>query len=125
MATERQPVPTVTDADVDRIVRRDFSYDEHQRAIALLARYGSDDWHREAVRVRLAVLKLADGDMTRLEREVEVACRDYRDVLAPAEYPEYCAKSIKGRFGRGQRASAIASDWQQYSQWLQRTEPKA
>jgi hypothetical protein len=34
----------------------------------LLQRYGGEDWHREALRVRMACLKLADGDLAELER---------------------------------------------------------
>ena len=55
----------------------------------MLDEYGGETWQREPHRVRLAVLKLAAGSMERLRREVESAKRDYRDVLAPAEYSGY------------------------------------
>ena len=38
-------------------------------------------------RVQVAALMLADGDRTKLREEIELACIDYRDVLAGAFYP--------------------------------------
>jgi hypothetical protein len=43
---------------------------------------------REDVRVRLAILVLANGDVREVERLVRAANTDYRDVLYWAEYPE-------------------------------------
>lgn len=53
-------------------------------AVELLLRYGAGP---EAERVHLAVLELSDGDLDKLERAVEVARTDFRDVVSPAEYP--------------------------------------
>ncbi len=38
-------------------------------------------------RVRLAILKLSEGDIDRLPKLVELAGIDARDVLGEAEYP--------------------------------------
>jgi hypothetical protein len=76
-----QPTPTVTNADVERIVRRDFPAARVEEVLAMLEEYGGEEWHREAPRVRLAVLKLAEGRMDRLRYEIEGAKCDYRDVL--------------------------------------------
>ena len=92
----RQPTPNVTSADVERVVRRDFPAERFADVMAMLGEYGAEDWQREADRVRLATLKLAGGSMERLRYEVEGAKCDYRDVLAPAEYPGYC-KRVGGR----------------------------
>ena len=54
-----QPVPIVSDADVDRIVRREFPAAAVAEAAALLGQYGGKPWHREALRVRAAMLKVA------------------------------------------------------------------
>ena len=56
-------------------------------ALAILDEYQSDG--ASPTRVQLAVLKLAAGRLDELRREIETARRDYRDVLAPAEYPRY------------------------------------
>jgi len=56
-------------------------------ALALLARYGTEPWHRERERVQRAILTLSKGDLDLLRHHVEVAQQDYRDVLYWAEYP--------------------------------------
>lgn len=48
---------------------------------------------RERERVQLAVLKLCTGSLDRLEEYIDTAIMDYRDVLAPAEYPREIARS--------------------------------
>ena len=68
--------------------------------VSALSKYYPDDSDRdtaedvlsqyakqEVFRVRLAVLKLAEGDLDKLERNTMLAQQDYRDVLAAAEYP--------------------------------------
>ncbi len=71
--------------DIDSAVMdqvwRDFPRDQQHDAAAALATYGTEPNEREVVRVQLAILHLARGDMERLLHFVEVARRDYRDVL--------------------------------------------
>ena len=52
-----------------------------------LQSYGTQSYEREAERVRLAILKLCDGQADRVAGLVAAAKRDYRDVLMWAEYP--------------------------------------
>ena len=68
----RQPIPDVTEKDIDRIVRRDF----------LSERYSQGRLPKECSRVHLAALKLAQGDLERLRLHVGRSEQDYRDVLA-------------------------------------------
>ena len=63
----------------------------------------------------MACLKCADGNIALLEREVENACCDYRDVLSAAEYPAY----TRARSNEAKQA-AIKSDWNQLQTWLNR-----
>ncbi len=85
MAT--QPTPTVTSADVERVVRRDFLPDRVPAVLAILNEYGTERWHHEPYRVRLAALKIAAGSLEELRVQIKIAKTDYRDVLASAEYP--------------------------------------
>ena len=55
---------------------------------ALLSEYGTEEYEREPERVRLAVLKISNGDLYKLKESIRAAKVDYRDVLAWAEYPE-------------------------------------
>jgi hypothetical protein len=116
-----QPHPTVTAADVERIVRRDFPADRAAEVLAMLEEYGTEEWQREPHRVRLAVLKLAAGDLGRLRYEVEGAKRDYRDVLAPAEYPGYTRRMFRiSKLAEDEQQRIIDADWKQYDEWLRR-----
>jgi len=84
-----------------------------RQAMAILDTYGAEAWHREKDRVHLAVLKLGGDDLASLRRCVEVAKRDFRDVLAPAEYPE----QMQAGMGRGSKEMEVR-DLQQYRAWL-------
>jgi hypothetical protein len=116
-----QPTPTVTAADVERIVRRDFPADRTAEVLAMLEEYGTEEWQRETHRVRLAVLKLAAGDLGRLRYELEGAKRDYRDVLGPAEYPGYTRRMFRiDKLPQEEQERIIDADWKQYEEWLTR-----
>lgn len=108
-----QPVPSYTEADLERLVAREFTPESRDAARALLARYGVESWHREPVRVRIACLKHAAGDFKALEKAVSDACRDYRDILAEAEYPRYLtARDPEAK------TRAIEEDWNDLQDWL-------
>jgi len=113
-----QPHSWGTDADVERVARRDFP-EEHASVLAILAEYGGQDWHREQTRVRLAVLKLADRSLEKLRYWIEQAKSDYRDVLGPAEYPTYGKKWFRiARMADEDHNQIVESDWAQYEKWL-------
>jgi hypothetical protein len=82
---DEQPVPSVSDEDVIRIVRRDFPQPLHAAV---------------------------------LESQIEIACEDYRDVIAPAEYPAYSRHSAGKSLTVDKRAILYAADWAQYTAWL-------
>jgi len=115
-----QPVPVVTDDDVARIARRDFPA-QADEVLALLAGYGAESWEREQPRVRLAVLRLADGDMERLLQQLAYAKLDYRDVLMGAEYLAYATLTLHTPKPSAEDAQqAIEQDWRKYEEWLRR-----
>ena len=62
--------------------------------MSVLEEYGGEKWERECPRVQLAALKLADGKLEVLKKQISTAKRDFRDVLAPAEYPEYMRRGM-------------------------------
>lgn len=116
-----QPTPTVTRADVERVVRRDFPPEQFDSVMSVLAEYGGESWHRELHRVQLAVLKLAAGSLDDLRREIETAKRDYRDVLAYAEYPAYMKKTFRvSQLPADEQRKIIDEDWRQYETWLKK-----
>ena len=116
-----QPIPEVTENDVIRIIQRDFPAKQFDAVMSILNEYGTENWQRGVNRVRLAVLKLAGGDLQALRREIDVAKSDYRDVLAYAEYPEYMQKvSPSGGLVEEEGERIIRADWTQYQSWLNR-----
>jgi hypothetical protein len=116
-----QPTPKVSRADVERIVRRDYPEEEFLDVLNVLGEYGTEDYHREKERVQLAVLKLARGSPEKLRREIEGAKCDYRDVLAPAEYPDYSKKIFRiDELPKEEQRRIIEADWKQYTDWLNR-----
>jgi hypothetical protein len=117
----KQRAPEVTASDVERVVRRDFPAERVAEVQALLGEYGTEDWHLAIHRVRLAALKLAAGSVERLRSQIETAKADYRDVLAPAEYPGYSPRAFRLReLTPEEHERIIEADWRQYHEWLGR-----
>jgi hypothetical protein len=86
--------------------------------VAVLEGYESN---RERSRVQLATLKLARGSLDVLRKQICTATRDFRDVIAPAEYPEYSKLAFRVReLPATEQQRIIDSDWTQYQDWLRR-----
>ena len=116
-----QPTPDVAAHDVERVVRRDYPQESFESIMALLNQYGTIDWQREPDRVRLAALKNAGGSLTILTQQIELSQHDYRDVLAPAEYPGYTKKMFHiEKLSEADRKNIVDNDWKQYEEWLNR-----
>jgi hypothetical protein len=116
-----QRTPDVTAADVERVVRRDFPPDQVRNVLTMLSEYGVEKWEREADRVRLAVLKLANRDLTQVRNWIAQAKMDFRDVLSPAEYPLYSKKwGRMDRLTEEEQTKIIDADWAQYEKWFRK-----
>jgi hypothetical protein len=117
-----QPTPSVSEADVERVLTRDFSDTDLPAARAIVLDYGRESHEIEPDRVRLAALKLAAGDVQALRRHVDVAKMDFRDALLAAEYPK-AGKFLSrmDRLSAEKRQEIYDADWKQYEDWLRRT----
>jgi len=102
---------------VASLVRRLFDSSEQDSATAILEHYGLRPHEREQIRVRVAALKLSQGDLARLREAIESARRDYRDVLAWAEYPEELNQPT-WRLPAQEVNRIRARDLAQYRDWL-------
>jgi hypothetical protein len=58
---------------------------KEREATKILARYGTETHEREPERVRVAAIELSGGDIEELERLIDQAKRDRRDILRRAE----------------------------------------
>ena len=74
--------------DVLASVRASFPKENRTRVLELLDTCGLATHERERERVQLAILKLSEDNEEKLRQHIDVAKRDYRDVLFWAEYPE-------------------------------------
>jgi hypothetical protein len=117
-------VPNVSHADVLRVIARDFPVAMTASVIQALRQYKNvmhpDATDDENARVHLAILKIASGQFNRIGPLVSEAYQDFRDVLGPAEYPEFSKIGFVGvdRLTEAEKAQLIQRDWDQYHDWL-------
>jgi hypothetical protein len=110
-----QYVPTVSESDIERLVRRDYPSDVHA-AIHEMIR---DIEVREKVRVIVACLKNARGDFQKLKGELANASGWWREIISEAEYPNYTKKMFRiDRLSADERERIIEKDKNQYLTWL-------
>lgn len=113
---KRRLVSVSTQSILDQKLRALFlDASQRREAEKELARYGTERYEQEAVRVQLAVLKLAGADVQRLRSYVDPAKGDYQDVLAWAEYPAQM-ETDSGRLPPAERKTLIVRDRQQYEE---------
>jgi hypothetical protein len=96
-----------------------------QRAsvLAELQAYGREAHEREPERVWLAILRLSEGRSDRVAQFVDLAKRDYRDVLMWAESPAegqalWTVNPDLSPEQRRRREELRRQDRQQYRDWL-------
>lgn len=111
----------MTAADVERVLARDVAARDLPEARRLLEAIRAA-CGRETARVQLAALKLSAGRIDRLRHWAHEAEMDWRDVLAPAEYPRACRLPAPlGSLPRDVQRAVYDEDWRQYESWLRRT----
>lgn len=101
---------------ITKIIKTDYPEDLWEKVEIVLNNFGTQSWHNEIDRVRIAILKLAHGDIIELQKITDAACVDYRDILAWAEYPNDM-KSFDFKDTEKQRLTR-AEDKRQFSEWL-------
>lgn len=89
--------------------------------LRILDQYGEKQSEQGGARVQLAIIKVSEGNLERLPELVELAQRDYRDLLAWAEYPEEMRLSIQAlkALSREEIRAIRQRDREQYMRWLQ------
>jgi hypothetical protein len=115
-------IPHVTEADVVRVVARDFPSRDRDAVFRLLRQCAQEIGPAAGPRTQLAILKLSDGKLEHVPMHAEVAARDYRDVLAAAEYPEWLKVGFTGTdsMPAEEVENLKRRDWEQYAAWLTR-----
>ena len=90
---------------------------QRSAAEAALRRYGTESCENEPTRVRLAVLKISGGDLDRIRSNIATAKRDYRDILAYAEYPRQMGQD-SWKLSPAQNRELVVADRREYEDWL-------
>ena len=113
-------LPQVGRDDVLRIVDRDYPPKDREAILDMLKEYGPARWHGAPDRVHLAILKLGGGNTNALRKYLDDAKPDFRDVVAPAEYPRFWQIGLVGadRMTSDEREQLQKDDWNQYEEWL-------
>lgn len=101
-----------------KVLKKQFPEAEKRaRVTEILGRYGGASWQHEENRVRLAILKLAGVDAEMIQYFTVQACRDYRDVLAMAEYPNQMANPYIMKNDPEGAKELVQDDLKQYEDW--------
>lgn len=117
-----QFVPTVSESDIERVIRRDYPSDVHA-AIHEMIR-GIEV--REKARVIVACLKNGAGNFQKLKGELTNADGWWREIISEAEYPAYTKKMFRiDRLSAIEQERIIEKDKNQYLTWLHGGGPNA
>lgn len=112
-----QYVPEVNEADIERVVRRDYPPELHA-AIQEMIR-GVEVV--EKPRVVMACLKNGNGNFEKLKGELANASGWWREIISEAEYPNYTKKWFRmDKLGEEEKQRIIEKDKDQYLAWLRR-----
>ncbi len=88
-----------------------------EKVITILNRYGTEPYEQEIVRVQLDILKLAGNSIEDVEKWVAIAKKDYRDILASAEYPGQLLAPT-WRMPKDEVSRIQTTDRNQYEEWV-------
>lgn len=130
---DRKFEPVALTALVKRKVYDTFAPQDRRTAIELLIKeYGRNlPFKNEAKpkhleQIRLAAVKLANGNLDELRRYAPIAKIDWRDVIGPAETPEFMRTTVTEFYQLDKQSQAAINqrDRQQYLDWLNSTSSK-
>lgn len=104
-----QPIPKVTNEDIERIIKREFPNSSFEEVKEIL------DQH-ESNRVKVAAIKNSHGDLDKLKRQIASAKYDSRETLLTAECPNCQIKDMS----KEEMKEISEKNWQQYQQWFKK-----
>lgn len=104
-----------------RKIKKYWPDQDPEEILKILQRSSMDKYEKESHRVQLAIIKLSEGDLEKLEEYLDLAKKDYRDVLTFAEYPEEMRMGFIGMQDLSEEeAQALRQrDREQYLSWLE------
>jgi hypothetical protein len=111
-----QPIAKISTDEFDKLVYREFSSlaDEVKSKLHQV----TSDSESGKNRICAAILKLANGDISKLDDLVIKANFDFRDIVSEAEYPEASKHGFDNRNEEDEKRDYL-KDWREYSAWRQ------
>lgn len=81
-------------------VKRYFKPEQAAEALQLLAGYGTEEWHREPDRVKRDAVIISRGSLESLKAALELASKDYRDILIGEQVDPWVIAELKKWSGK-------------------------
>ena len=75
-------------------IRRYFEENQVAEVLDILSWYGKEKWHREEDRVKRDAVIISRGSLDKLRATINLAMRDYRDVLIGEEVDKWVIAEI-------------------------------
>ena len=80
---------------LEQWIKKYFPEDKMNEAQKILSDYGAESWHREPERVKRDAVIISRGSLAKLRETVDLARRDYRDVLIGEEVDPWVIDELK------------------------------
>jgi len=91
-----------------------------ESVVAILGAYGREDYHLEAPRVHMGILRLSGNDVEHVKRWTSLACSDFRDLLVEAEYRHSFGKDKLEERDPAKYSKLERKERDEHRQWLER-----
>jgi hypothetical protein len=111
----KQPVAKVTSYQIERIIKSQY-FDKYDSVIAKLDSVNIDSL-KVKNRIKAAILKLANGEYEKIDKYLNTANFDFRDLIVLAEYPRNWEHGFD-KIPDEMRKKEYLEDWSEYQKWL-------
>lgn len=117
MILGHEPSAKISDKTLERLIRREFG----SRAGEVNRKFQqvNSDTPGGKNRISAAILKLANRDLDGIDYYTSVCNNDFRDLVAPAEYPRF-SKIGFNKIAKWKKRQLYLSDWKEYSRWVRK-----
>lgn len=110
-----QPVAKVSPNQIEIIVKAQYN-EQYQEVMTKLDSVNTD-LPEVKNRIKAAILKLAGGEFGQLDKLIDKANIDFRDVIVIAEYPRNWKHGLD-EISKQMRKKEYLKDWNEYQKWL-------
>ncbi len=113
-----QPVAEISKEVLEKLIRRDYpeSYEIVKQKLNLI----KSDSLKGQNRLSAAVLKVTNGNLSKIDSYIEMCNFDYRDVISQAEYPRISKIGFVGmkEIESSKLKEYYLKDWLEYTNWI-------